>query len=235
MVRSGSTWSYNVALKLLKSCYPDRKTFGFFSEDPAVLAAAVRPRFSNLVIKSHRLDRTANEICRRGALKTIYTWRHPYDAVASSVQMFGQPVEDAIDAVRNALRVWSFHRATNSACIVSYEAIMTEPSAAITRISRYLQLTLEPEALTRIADEVSFARMNRLSQHVSELSPVRLVEQNGLMFDRETLLHNRHIRSGSIGYGASLLDSQNLRTIDAMLREEDFSFLCEPDSGCRNY
>jgi hypothetical protein len=45
MVRSGSTWSFNVALKLLESSDPDRKAFGTFNENPAVLAAAIKPRF----------------------------------------------------------------------------------------------------------------------------------------------------------------------------------------------
>jgi hypothetical protein len=40
MVRSCST--FNVALKLLESCDPDRKPFGTFNENPAVVAAAMK-------------------------------------------------------------------------------------------------------------------------------------------------------------------------------------------------
>ena len=69
MIRSGSTWSFNVALELVRSYEPHRKVFGFYNQNPAVLLAACRPRFSNLVIKSHNLDPSAYELCRAGAIK----------------------------------------------------------------------------------------------------------------------------------------------------------------------
>src|SRR6266581_2236852 len=123
MIRGGSTWSFNVVLKLLRSCDPNRKAFGIYSENPAVLAAAVKPRFSHLVVKSHALDRSTYELCRTGAVKTIYTWRDPHDVVVSCSRMFGFSVEHWIGPLQDALRVWSFHRATNSALIVSYDTI----------------------------------------------------------------------------------------------------------------
>ena len=152
MVRSGSTWSFNVALQLLRSCDPNRKAFGTYNDNPGVLAAAIKPRFSNLVIKSHRLDPFVQESCVRGAIKTIYTWRQPYDVVASCVQMFGSSVPHWTGVLRKELRVWSFHLATNSACIVSYEEIIKEPCAAIERIAGYLGLAIESEQLRGIAE-----------------------------------------------------------------------------------
>jgi hypothetical protein len=230
MVRSGSTWSFNVALQLLRSYDPNRKAFGTYSENPVVLAAAIKPRFSNLVIKSHVLDRLARGLCTTGAIKTIYTWRQPYDAVASCVQMFGLSVPDSIGTLRSALRVWSFHRVTNSACIVAYEEIVTEPFATIKRIADYLGLAIESAQLRGIAEEVSFERVRRYSNSLGELKPSRLTRINGYVFDRATLLHQNHIRNGTIGYGAGLLGHECLHEIDAMLREEGFGFLCQPGS-----
>src|SRR5258708_4909325 len=166
MLRSGSTWSFNVALRLLRSCDPNRKTFGIFSESPAVLAAAVMPRYSHLVIKSHALDASTHELCRTGAVKTIYTWRDPHDVVISCLRMFGYSVEHSIGLIQNALRTWSFHRATNSAFIVSYDTIMSRPSAGIAGIADFLGLTIEPEILSQIGEELSFENMKRFSQHI---------------------------------------------------------------------
>lgn len=228
MVRSGSTWSFNVALQLLRSYDRNRKAFGTYSENPAVLAAAIKPRFSNLVIKTHALDPLSRGLCATGAIKTIYTWRQPYDAVASCVQMFGLSVPDSIAALRNALRVWSFHRVTNSACIVAYEEIVAEPFAAIERIAAYLGLAIESAQLRGIAEEVSFERVRRYSNSLGELEPSRLAGINGNVFDRATLLHQNHIRNGANGYGCGLLGPARLNKIDAMLREEGFGFLCQP-------
>lgn len=232
MARSGSTWSFNVALRLIKLCHPDRKTFGFYTENSAVFAAAVRPRSSHLVVKSHDLAPSAYELCRAGAIKAIYTWRHPYDATLSGMRMFGHSLDQSLGILRNALRVWSFHLATGSACIVPYESIVREPSAAINSIASYLGLHVEPGEVCQIAEETSHEQLRSFSQQVAVLEPSRLVRRDGLVYDRVSLLHQNHIRDGRIGHGAGILDSQQLLAIDAVLREEGFDFLCEPESTC---
>jgi hypothetical protein len=77
--------------------------------------------------------------------------------------MFGFSVENCIASLQNALRVWSFHRATNSACIVSYDTIVMQPSACIASIADYLGLPIEPESLSQIVEEVSFENLKRFS------------------------------------------------------------------------
>ena len=227
MARSGSTWSFNVALKLLRTC-GTRRAFGLSSEGRAVLAAGIKPRSSHLVIKSHGLDPFARELCCSNKIKVIYTWRNPYDVVVSCHRMFGLPVEHWTSVLRNSLRVWSFHRATNTAHIVSYEGLMSDPSAEITGIAGYLGLCISGEELGRIVREVSFERMKDLSEHVSGLPSSRLVRSGDSIYDRETLLHQNHIRNGGTGYGARILDERQLKAIDAVLDDEGFDFLREP-------
>jgi Sulfotransferase domain len=232
MIRAGSTWSVNVAIELLKSGYPNQRVFGFYSENPAVLAAAIRPRFSHLVIKSHALDPSAYALCRSGAIKTIYTWRHPYDVVISSLNMFGRSVEHWIGYLPNALRIWSFHQETNSACIVSYKALTTRPLATIAQIADYLGISIDPDRLSQIAETLSFERLKRFSQHIDEFRPPRLMRCDGYVFDRETLLHQDHIRNGGTGYGEKILTAEQMSAIDAVLRAEGFEFLCAHTALC---
>jgi hypothetical protein len=227
MLRSGSTWSFNVALNLIRRCDQNRKTFGFFNEDPAVLVAAARPRASHLVIKSHKLDLSAYELCRTRRIQAIYTWRHPYDVVVSSMRIFGRSVDHWIGAIRNTLRIWSFHRETGDACIIPYETIVQEPSAGIERIASYLGLRVGPEEVSEIAYQVSLEQLKDFSRHIDELEPSRVVRKDGCCYDRETLLHKNHIVDGGVGYGAKVLDCGQLLAIDAMLREERFDFLCQ--------
>jgi hypothetical protein len=215
MIRSGSTWSFNAALELVRFVQPNRRVFGFYNENPAVLFAASRPRFSNLVIKSHVLDQSAYELCRVGAIKAIYTWRDPCDVVVSSMRMFGHSAEHWIGALRNALRVWSFHRATGTACIVSYESIIRAPLASVQSIACHLGVRIEPQQMGRIANAISLEQLKSFSQHVDDLEQARVVRKN-------------HIRDGGFGFGAKLLDSEHLSKIDTLLREEGFDFLCAP-------
>jgi Sulfotransferase domain len=228
MVRSASTWSFNVALKLVRACDGYRKAFGLYDEDPAVLLAAARPRLSHVIIKSHKLVPSGHELCCSGAVKAIYTWRHPYDAAASCMRMFGFSFEQARNSLCSALRVWSFHRATDSACIIPYEQIVTNAAEQIERIASYLGLSATPEIIRQVAEETSFQYLKRLSQRIDTLESPRLVRKDGCLFDRETLLHKNHIRNGGVGYGARFLNRAQLSDLDGMLRQEGFEFLCRP-------
>uniref|UniRef100_Q01ZH8 Sulfotransferase domain-containing protein n=1 Tax=Solibacter usitatus (strain Ellin6076) TaxID=234267 RepID=Q01ZH8_SOLUE len=225
MGRSGSTWSFNVAVKLLRSSDASRRTFGFYDENPGVVKAGIRPRASHLVIKSHTLDPSVQDLCCSGAVKAIYTWRNPYDVVASSMRMFQLSADNAVGMLRGALRVWAFHRRTKSAHIVAYETIVTRPRVAIAQIGDYLGLKTSPGDLLRITSELSFENVKRLSQHVDELDPKRIIRKGRYIFDRETNLHQNHIRDGRTGYGARLLEASCLDAIDEVLTEEGFGFL----------
>lgn len=216
---------------LIKSSEPQRKVFGFYNENPAVLFAASRPRFSHLVIKSHHLDPSAYELCRSGAIKAIYTWRDPCDVIVSAMRMFGDTVDHWIGVLRNSLRLWSFHRAAGTACIVSYESIVHAPLAGINSIASYLGIPIEQEQARRILQATSLEQVKGFSQQVQDLEHARVVRKDGYVFDRRTLLHQNHIRDGGIGYGAGLLDSEHLAEIDTLLREEGFDFLCKPEGG----
>lgn len=226
MVRSGSTWSFNVAVWLLETYCSDRKTLGLYSETSAVLIDAIREQSSHQVIKTHNLDPSSRELCRSGAVKAIYTWRHPYDAIVSAMGIFGNSVDHWIEVLRHALQVWAFHRETESACILSYESIVQEPAAGILSIAAYLGLNADPELARQVAEEASVERVKRFSQRIDKLEKSRLIRTEGAVYDRETLLHQNHIRDGRVGHGAGLLDAEQLRAIDAMLREEGFEFLC---------
>jgi hypothetical protein len=225
MFRSGSTWSFNVAVKLLKSSDGSRRTFGLYDENPAVLRAGIRPRSSHLVVKSHSPDASALDFCRSGAAKAIYTWRNPYDVVASGLRMFHFSQGHAVNALRGALRLWGFHRRTKSAHIVSYESIVTQPFVAIAEIGNYLGLAIGAGDLLRIANEMSFENVKRLSQGVDGLDPKRIIHKGGHAFDRETMLHQNHIRDGRTGYGVRILDEACIEAIDDVLVEEGFGFL----------
>ncbi|MGB9458770.1 MAG: sulfotransferase domain-containing protein [Bryobacteraceae bacterium] len=198
---------------------------------PAVFASAVRPRYSHLVIKSHTLDESRRQFCRNGAVKTIYTWRNPFDVVVSCMRMWGFSFERSVGALREALKVWSFHRETNSACILSYDMILTQPPVAIAIAADYLGLPVEPNCLSRIAADLSFDNMKRLSRQIDQLNPNRLAQKDEFVFDRETLLHQDHIRNGGIGFGVEILDEIQTSNIDHLLRDEGFAFLCKSPSA----
>jgi hypothetical protein len=178
-----------------------------------------------LVVKCHTLPPATQELCRAGAIRAIYTWRDPYDVVVSSHRMFNCSIEQSIALLQNSLRVWSFHLSTNSACIVSYETIVKHPAAGIARIAGYLDLSIDPKTLSRIEDEVSFEKLKRFTEHIEQFDPRRIVRKDGFVYDRETLLHQNHIKNGGFGYGVGCLDETQISSINAILLEEGFGYL----------
>jgi hypothetical protein len=234
MLRSGSTWSFNVALKLLKLS-GGRRAFGLYDENPAVLAAARNSRASHLVLKAHTLSPDNYELCRSGAIKAIYTWRDPYDVVASALRIFGKDAGTWLDSLRGALRVWSFHRSTASALIVPYAAILREPGETIAAIGRYLDLPVTAEHLRQIEMEVAFSTVKRFCSRVAQLDAARVVRKDRMVFDRQTLFHQDHIGNGGTGYGLRTLDTAVIEAIDGILREEGFEFLVRSASFRERY
>lgn len=230
MVRSGSTWSFNVALRLLRSSNLEGKTFGLYSTNPAVIEAAVKPRRSHLVIKSHALEPFAQGLCETGAIKAIYTWRDPYDVIVSSLRMFGHSVEHWLGSLRIGLRICAFHQANQSACIVFYDRIVNDPVGAIEGIASHLEISITQEHIQEIAQDLSFERVRDFCQTVDRFAPPRLVRSDGYVFDRETLIHMNHVRNGGIGYGVNALGEKDLVAIDSVLNEKGFGFLCRSRS-----
>jgi hypothetical protein len=230
MVRSGSTWSYNVVVNLLRAA-DSRRVFGLYSEAPTVLAAAVHPRDSHLVIKSHDLGPYAQDLCLHGKIRTVYTWRDPYDALVSCTRMFGRTVDHWLEVMRGALRVWAFHRRTNTAHIVSYAQMMAQPQEEIELIAAYLGLTVTAEQIAAVARKLSFRQVRVFTEHLHELPGQRLVRTPDDVYDRETLLHSHHIRNGGTGYGIRSLRDQDRDALEAVLRDEGFEFLCRQSAG----
>ena len=67
MARSGSTWSYNVVMELLRRARPDEPVHGDYSECTAEFLGLAPKTARHLVIKSHRLNPAARTLARTGS------------------------------------------------------------------------------------------------------------------------------------------------------------------------
>ena len=222
MPRSGSTWAFNVVLKLLQLCDPHGAIYSAYNEHQGPLLSSLDPTWGHIIIKSHILDSTSYVLCRAGAAKFVYTWRHPYDAVASMMRMFGHSFEASMGSIRSSIGLWSFHRASATGIIVAYSSIIENPTDTIKRIASCLGLQARPDQVEHVANETSVEQAKRASQNFEQLAPDRIIRDGCHTYDRETLLHHHHIVDGTCGYGEKTLTSQQLRAIDAMMEESGF-------------
>src|SRR5260370_5451744 len=73
MPRSGSTWSFNVVLGLLRRSFPGEEIQHGYSEAPVEFLKATPPAASHVVMKCHFLTPMARTLVRTEAAKVVYT------------------------------------------------------------------------------------------------------------------------------------------------------------------
>ncbi len=222
MVRSASTWSFNVAMGLLRRSTERSRVYGGYDEDLAHFLESIPPAATHAVLKCHALDRVGRGLARTGAIQVIFTWRNIADAVVSFMTMFGHDFEHSLSVIGSALELYRFHRESGNAVILGYAEITAHPANAIRRIAAYLGLVEDPKTIAEVAQETSFERMR---EKVEELDTVtderRLIRRDRYVYDRETLLNLHHIRDGSSGYGCRILSADQLARISDLVQRYD--------------
>jgi hypothetical protein len=218
MPRSASTWSYNVAMALLRRTAEE--VCGDYDENLHRFLCGLPASCVHAVLKCHSLDPAGRGLAQLQAAKVIYTWRDLADATASFMTMFDVDFERTVALMSNSLDLYRRHR-RNGALILSYEAITQQPTESVAAVASYLNVAVRREQVAEIAEANSFGRMR---ERVKEISMVdygeRLVRHDRTSYDPDTLLHIDHIRDGSTGYGASRLTQAQLRRLDKLLREK---------------
>src|SRR5689334_20555047 len=104
ILRSGSTWSFNVARLMAKVIAGREKTpmwSGYLLSDQTekFFQTTGHPP-GPTIIKTHGLGPIAQEKVRTGAARAICTYRDPRDCVASLITFTGQSFENAIESIR---------------------------------------------------------------------------------------------------------------------------------------
>lgn len=222
MVRSASTWSYNVAVHLLKST--GREVFGGYDEDIARFLASAPPETPYLVLKSHSLEQAGRTLVDDGKAKAIFTCRDLADSAVSFMRMFEADFEHAYSTLTGSLELYRYYRRSGGSLILGYREITTQPRAAIGRIASYLEVAANAEALEKIAEETSLSRLRQTALELEgDSRRGSLIGSNQLRYDPATLLHPNHIRDGGSGYGSKALTAEERRRLDALAEQYDFS------------
>ncbi len=237
MPRSASTWSYNVALALLRRTATE--VYGGYDENLHRFLSGLPASCVHAVLKCHSLDGAGLGLAQLQAAKVIYTWRDLADATASFMTMFDVDFEHTIALMSSSLDLYARHR-RNGALILSYEAMTQQPTAAVAAVASYLNVAVRQEQIAEIAEANSLGRMREKAKEIGESdygehlvrhdrsSYSDAARDRSYVYDAETLLHPDHIRDGSTGYGASRLTRAQLRRLEELLREAGDAGIAAP-------
>jgi hypothetical protein len=204
MIRSASTWSFNVCLNLLKSA--GHAVVGTHSDSFERTLSEISP-LSDLVFKSHELESMSLDYLSKGIAKAVYTHRDPLDAIVSGMKIFGFSFEGMLEQMTISIRTLDQLVASGTALFVAYEAMMADSVGEINRIARYLGQPITPSVAHWIATRNGREAMKKVADGFDNLPPERVFSAPAnWAYDRETLLHRNHIGDSKTGKGIEHLD-----------------------------
>jgi hypothetical protein len=206
VIRSGSTWSYNVCRILGQlvaarrsqrcgmACLGHQSLDRFLQNDVLLAKGPV-------VIKSHEIGPIALQWIGDGRAKAVCTFRDPRDCVASDIPFWGQGFEASVQRVVASLKALaaSYH-AEGQTLFVRYEEMMQDRRSQIRRIAEYLQIPISDTEVASIDDQTNIDATQKICQGIaqqptSKTDPVLGNHRR----DRLTLLHDNHIGSAKAG------------------------------------
>jgi hypothetical protein len=205
VIRSGSTWSFNVC-RLLGHLLARRRREVFAG---AYLSAEILDRFLTndvdarkgpAVIKAHEIGPLALEWIRTGRAKAVCTVRDPRDCVASDIAFWGAGFETSVGRVTLSLKFISSCCDFGRTLFVRYEEMMDNRRAEIAKIANYLRIPVGPAEIEwidrrtdiRSSEEICRELMTRPAKETEKIS-------NNHRRDPITLLHDNHLGSGKVG------------------------------------
>jgi hypothetical protein len=197
MLRSGSTWSFNVCVNLLREAgIGDVRTD--FIKSLGEWRKAVSQDGVHAVLKCHTLDAESLDWLKNNphTVKFVYTLRDPREVAASALAIFNMPLDDGLSSVESSLQFLSVQRTIGAVCVVPYSLIDKGLSGgAIAALAGYLELDLSASAIAAVDDRCGRDNHRALLEHFATLPPAEIHRDDRFTYHRPTLLHHNHFRT----------------------------------------
>lgn len=222
ILRSGSTWSFNVCRLMAKAIAGRERTpmwsgYMMGAQVEQFFQTATQPP-GPTVIKTHGLGPIALEKLGTGQAGAICTYRDPRDCVASLITFTGQSFEDALESIRGALSILDRYVGAGNTLFIRYEQMLDDRMGQVRAIADFLGLTFENEILVRIDEMAGLENSRKVCEdlrHRPAEKVIRSAEDHKI--DPQTWLHHNHIYSGQPGRWREEMTPQQVRTMEDVL------------------
>lgn len=216
MIRSGSTWSHNVCLNLMRAAFrPDSVSDGAYDESIENWRKFASTKINHAVLKCHGVDTPSLTWLAKNpeGVFFVYTFRDPRDVVASARSTYGLTVEQCIGAAQGSLWFLNFQRRVRSVCVVPYTSIVHGAEASIAAIAAYLGLALSVDDIRNVD---RLCRREALPGKPGLVHQARFRAPGAL--DWPDLLDTEQLAqmAGIVAKWRTLFESDTVNVIDAM-------------------
>jgi hypothetical protein len=218
MMRSASTWSFNVC-RLLADSYATLEGMPSFSDyiDYTDLDEFLRERITAAgisVIKVHSPGMLALQLIYSGEVKNICTIRDPRDCVVSMKEFQNESLSKAIEWIKANLYYVGHYRASGNTLFVRYEEMINNPIVKIEAIAKYLEIDTDKKLLAEIADKTNINNLKKISDDLETRPPETLLRDRGHLVDPLTQIHETHFQGGVCGRWRNELTRDEIRIVN---------------------
>jgi len=213
---SGSTWLYNVVIRLLKEAFRG-KTTAFYADRVALFPkGSEQAQF--LVVKSHVPSEPLLFVTRLTRGRIFLTIREPRDSVVSLMQRFSFPFEAALkDVAEEAARIVEFSRARD-VILLRYEDGFHEDPKTIAKVAKLIGVQAPKATQQKIFKALTPDAVKR---------KIRNLKTQGVFggapkpedFDPATHWHPGHVGDGRMGKYAEFLSAAQQKEVLARTRD----------------
>lgn len=205
MYASGSTWVFNVAVRIGAALTPGMPPVGRYiasfkelDTDPSVI--------NHSVIKTHDIDDASAEQVGRLASSLLISIRDPRDCVTSLMLYQGYPLAQAVGATDASARLCARFATDPRTLLLRYEDRFIGEPTTLDRIAATFGGGLSDADRTRILSEHSRSAVEARIAALASLPAAIHDARTGDIVDPATQWHRHHAnRSGEVGRWRHLL------------------------------
>jgi predicted O-linked N-acetylglucosamine transferase (SPINDLY family) len=216
MVRSGSTWSFNVCRTILQAANRPYLS-GYFGEGKdvdRVVQEFDSQDTKDLLIKAHVPGQSSLNLIQNGIAKNIFTYRDPRDIICSRIKFENSEFKSILETVNQNLTLYEWYRKSSDTCFVKFESMMLDTIEEIKKIANYLDVFLDAQSYQEIADKTSLETAQKI---VGDLD--FLLSTASRTIDRETLLQTGHLNGARMGRWRDELNVEQQLEINNLFRD----------------
>jgi hypothetical protein len=209
MYRSGSTWQYNIASRLVEQ-HRGGCRLGFFT--PAnFIERRLRQRVMQTdqnyqILKVHDRDKCFASLLADGCARAVYSYRDLRDVAYSLMHKLNSSFEDVVlqrGVLEAAIANDEFWTRQPGTVCQEYDRILSTPVVCIHEVADHLGISISRTEAESLAHEYSLEANRQRAQALSATLAEQGVDlsdaRNALLNDPHTLLHWNHVRSGRSG------------------------------------
>jgi hypothetical protein len=223
ILRSGSTWSYNVCRLLgvvlsVKARQPLGATYLLDNQLEKFLAEEGNALKGPTVIKTHRVLSLGLQYLQSGKAKAVCTYRDPRDCVVSVHTFTGADMDQVAIGIASSLEYLKHYQESSNTLFIRYEEMMADSRKEIDRIVAHLGIQVDSKILDRIDQQTNLEGSREICEDIKKRAQAQGDHTGKRAIDLVTHLHGNHIYSAKSGRWRTELTSQQAQSYSELFR-----------------